>query len=137
MRTCREMGIKTVAVYSDADTQAVGLWNIPPSCHYPSCSPSLLSLPLCLSFRPIPHFLLIPSLLHILFALTCSLLSSQLHVRMADEAVRVGPAIATESYLNMEAILSAIEETGTQAVNSLVAILCRNIVTENLQSTVM
>ena len=40
---------------------------------------------------------------------------------MAGEAVRVGPAIATESYLNMEAILSAIEETGAQAVNLPVA----------------
>ena len=42
---------------------------------------------------------------------------------MADEAVRVGPAVATKSYLNMEAILSAIEETGAQAVNTLVAAL--------------
>ena len=40
----------------------------------------------------------------------------QLHVRMADEAVRVGPAVATESYLNMEAILDAIKQTGAQAV---------------------
>ena len=46
---------------------------------------------------------------------------SQLHVRMADEAVRVGPAVAIESYLNMEAVLSAIEETGAQAVSLLVA----------------
>ena len=36
---------------------------------------------------------------------------------MADEAVRVGPAIATESYLNMEAILDAIRQTGAQAVS--------------------
>ena len=42
---------------------------------------------------------------------------------MADEAVRVGPAIATESSLNMEVILSAIEETRAQAVNSLLATL--------------
>lgn len=41
----------------------------------------------------------------------------QLHVRMADEAVRVGPAVATESYLNMEAILEAIKKTGAQAVS--------------------
>ena len=41
----------------------------------------------------------------------------QLHVRMADEAVRVGPAVAMESYLNMEAILDAIRETGAQAVS--------------------
>ena len=41
----------------------------------------------------------------------------QLHVHMADEAVRVGPAVATESYLNMEAILDAIRQTGAQAVS--------------------
>ena len=37
---------------------------------------------------------------------------------MADEAVRVGPAIATESYLNMEAILEAIRQTRAQAVSA-------------------
>ena len=44
-------------------------------------------------------------------------LSLQLHVRMADEAVRVGPAVAVDSYLNMEAILSAIESTKAEAVS--------------------
>lgn len=62
IRTCKEMGIKTVAIYSDADSQA-------------------------------------------------------LHVRMADEAVRVGPPVAAESYLNMDAIFTAIEETGAKAVH--------------------
>lgn len=37
---------------------------------------------------------------------------------MADEAVRVGPAIATESYLNMEAILEVIRQTRAQAVSA-------------------
>ena len=37
---------------------------------------------------------------------------------MADEAVRVGSAIATESYLNMEAILEAIRQTRAQAVSA-------------------
>ena len=36
---------------------------------------------------------------------------------MADEAVRVGPPVATESYLNMDAIFSAIQQTGAQAVS--------------------
>ncbi len=36
---------------------------------------------------------------------------------MADEAVRVGPAVAADSYLNMGAILSAIESTQAQAVS--------------------
>ena len=36
---------------------------------------------------------------------------------MADEAVRVGPPVAAESYLNMDAIFTAIEETGAKAVS--------------------
>ncbi len=39
------------------------------------------------------------------------------HVLMADEAVRIGPALAKESYLNVEAILSAIKQTGAEAVH--------------------
>ena len=85
MRTCKEMGIATVAIYSDADAQAVsdGRWP----------GPSYLSL----------HDL-------------CS--RSQLHVRAADEAVNVGPATAADSYLNMDAILAALEKTGAQAVRT-------------------
>jgi len=39
------------------------------------------------------------------------------HVRMADEAVRVGPAPAGESYLNIETILEAARLTGADAVH--------------------
>lgn len=39
------------------------------------------------------------------------------HVLMADEAVRVGPAAAKESYLNVDAILAAIKKTGAEAVH--------------------
>ena len=38
-------------------------------------------------------------------------------VRDADEAVRVGPAAAAESYLNIDAIIEACLETGAQAVH--------------------
>jgi urea carboxylase len=38
-------------------------------------------------------------------------------VRDADEAVRIGPAPAAESYLNIEAIIAACLETGAQAVH--------------------
>ncbi len=62
IRTARRLGIKTVAVYSDADAEA-------------------------------------------------------LHVRMADEAVRIGPAPTAESYLKAEAIVAACKETGAQAVH--------------------
>ncbi|MCK4204052.1 acetyl/propionyl/methylcrotonyl-CoA carboxylase subunit alpha [Brucella pituitosa] len=62
MRTAREMGIATVAIYSDADANA-------------------------------------------------------LHVEMADEAVRVGPAISAQSYLNVEAIIKAAKETGAEAIH--------------------
>ena len=59
---CREMGIKTVAVYSEADEHA-------------------------------------------------------LHVRYADEDVRIGPARRADSYLNVPAIISAAEITGADAIH--------------------
>jgi propionyl-CoA carboxylase alpha chain len=39
------------------------------------------------------------------------------HVKMADEAVRLGPPPASESYLNAELILLACKETGADAVH--------------------
>ena len=62
MRTCRAMGIATVAVYSDADAEAP-------------------------------------------------------FVRFADEAVRIGPAPARESYLVINALLDAARITGADAVH--------------------
>ena len=62
IRTCREMGIATVAVYSNLDRDA-------------------------------------------------------LHVRMADEAYSLGGETAAESYLNTEAILGAIEQSGADGVH--------------------
>src|SRR6476646_8036508 len=62
IRTCRRMGIKTVAVYSDADARAP-------------------------------------------------------HVKMADEAVRIGPPPASESYLKAELIIDACKATGAEAVH--------------------
>ena len=40
-----------------------------------------------------------------------------LHVQMADEAICIGPALASESYLNMQAILSATIISGAQAIH--------------------
>ncbi len=40
-----------------------------------------------------------------------------LHVRMADEAVHIGPARAAESYLSIERILEAVRQSGAQAVH--------------------
>ena len=62
MRSAREMGIKTVAVYSDADRNA-------------------------------------------------------LHVRYADEAVHIGPAPSTQSYLSAEKIIQACVQTGADAIH--------------------
>lgn len=41
----------------------------------------------------------------------------KVHVKMADEAVCVGPAPTSQSYLNMDAIMLAIQQTGAQAVS--------------------
>jgi len=62
IRTCREMGIKTVAVYSKADAES-------------------------------------------------------LHVKFADEAVCIGPAPSSESYLKMSNIIAAAEITNADAIH--------------------
>ncbi len=62
IRSAKKMGIRTVAVYSDADVDAV-------------------------------------------------------HVRMADEAVRIGPPPAAESYIVIDNVLNAIRESGAEAVH--------------------
>ena len=62
IKTARRMGIKTVAVYSDADRDA-------------------------------------------------------LHVAMADEAVHIGPPPSAESYLVIDKILQACQDTGAEAVH--------------------
>ena len=43
--------------------------------------------------------------------------ASALHVRMADQAVCLGGATASESYLNMEKVLKAAKETGSTAIH--------------------
>lgn len=62
IRTCKEMGIKTVAIYSKADAES-------------------------------------------------------LHVRFADEAVCIGPAPSSESYLNIPRIMAAVEITNSDAIH--------------------
>ncbi|WP_427923532.1 5-oxoprolinase/urea amidolyase family protein [Streptomyces sp. cg40] len=62
IRTARELGLRTVAVYSDADRSAP-------------------------------------------------------HVRLADQAVRLGPAPAKESYLDADLVLKAAKDTGAGAIH--------------------
>ena len=62
IRACREMGIESVAVYSEADQES-------------------------------------------------------LHTQLADEAVCIGPSASSESYLNMESIISAAMVTGADAIH--------------------
>ena len=71
IRSCREMGIETVAIYSTADANA-------------------------------------------------------LHVRFADESVCIGPPLATQSYLNQPAVLTAAEITGADAVHPGYGFLAEN-----------
>ena len=49
-----------------------------------------------------------------------------LHVRMADEAVCVGPAPSTQSYLNIPAIIEAARQTGTEAIHPGYGFLAEN-----------
>ena len=62
IKSAQAMGIKTVAIYSDADVQS-------------------------------------------------------LHVKMADEAVHIGPSPANESYIVIEKVLDAVRQTGADAVH--------------------
>ena len=62
IKTAKQMGIKTVAVFSDADRNA-------------------------------------------------------LHVQMADEAVNIGPPPATQSYIDIDKVISAVKKTNAQAVH--------------------
>jgi acetyl-CoA carboxylase biotin carboxylase subunit len=49
-----------------------------------------------------------------------------MHVKFADESVCIGPNSATESYLNVSAILSAAELTGADAIHPGVGFLSEN-----------
>ena len=49
-----------------------------------------------------------------------------MHLAMADETVCIGPAIATESYLNIPAIISAAELTGADAIHPGYGFLAEN-----------
>jgi acetyl-CoA carboxylase biotin carboxylase subunit len=71
IRTCKEMGIKTVAVYSTADRDS-------------------------------------------------------LHVRFADEAVCIGPAASSASYLNIPNIMAAVEITNADAIHPGYGFLAEN-----------
>ncbi len=71
IRACKEMGIRSVAVYSEADEES-------------------------------------------------------LHVQMADEAICIGPAAATDSYLKISNIISAAEVTDVDAIHPGYGFLAEN-----------
>ena len=77
IRALREMGIRSVAVYSEADRDS-------------------------------------------------------LHVMLADESICIGPAASADSYLNMEAIISAAVATGAQAIHPGYGFLSENAKFANL-----
>ena len=77
IRTCKEMGIKTVAVYSKADEES-------------------------------------------------------LHVKFADEAVCIGPAPSSESYLKISNIIAAAEITNADAIHPGYGFLSENAKFSNI-----
>ncbi|CAI9727821.1 propionyl-CoA carboxylase alpha chain, mitochondrial-like [Octopus vulgaris] len=54
--------------------------------------------------------------------------SMALHAQLADEAVCIGPAPTNQSYLDMDAILKAVKDTGAQAVHPGYGFLSENTV---------
>ena len=52
---------------------------------------------------------------------------SALHVAMADEAVNIGPAPATQSYLVIDAIIKAAKRTGAEAIHPGYGFLSENV----------
>ena len=52
--------------------------------------------------------------------------SDAMHVRLADESVCIGPPKSSESYLNMQALISAALLTGADAIHPGVGFLSEN-----------
>src|ERR1051325_8784998 len=110
IRTCRELGIRSVAIYSEADVESlhVRMADEAVCVGTAASAQSYLKIETIVSAAEEVN----AEAIHPRYGFVESL-----HVRMADEAVCVGTAASAQSYLKIETIVSAAKEVNAEAIH--------------------